>query len=231
MHFGIFVTNIDVGVRRFDHPSCDQHAIDETVRIALEIVAVLERAGLPFVAIHGEQARRGLGAHQRPFAASRKAGTTETAQAGVADDPDEVVARPLAGDAVLQQRIAAGALVGVEIDCAGTRMRVAAFADGRSDALGCRTHLLHMTDSANWRPVATAHARRAHNANILAQLPGQFTQQLLLRPPWRKKANCILAPSPAGVASRLPSPHRNAHRTSRLRRPPPVRVSSQRRAR
>ena len=33
--FGIFVADIDVGVRRLDHPGGDQHALDEAVRIEL----------------------------------------------------------------------------------------------------------------------------------------------------------------------------------------------------
>ena len=92
---------------RLDHPGGDQHAFDEAMRIELEIVAVLERAGLALVAVDRHQARRRLRAHQRPFAAGRKAGAAEAAQAGVAHDLDHVVARALAGEAVLEQRVAA----------------------------------------------------------------------------------------------------------------------------
>ena len=38
-HFGIFVADVDVDVRRFDHPGGDQHAFDEAVRVAFEIIA------------------------------------------------------------------------------------------------------------------------------------------------------------------------------------------------
>ena len=96
-HLGIFVAHIDVGVGRFDHPGGDQHAFDEAMRVLLEVVPVLERAGLAFVAVDREHPRRRLGAHQRPLAAGRKAGAAEAAQAGVADDLDQVVARALAG--------------------------------------------------------------------------------------------------------------------------------------
>ena len=85
--------------RGLDHPGGDQHAFDEAVRIALEIVAVLEGAGLALVGVDREQARRRLGAHQRPFAAGRKAGAAEAAQSGVADHLDDVVARARAGEA------------------------------------------------------------------------------------------------------------------------------------
>src|SRR2546428_676138 len=50
-HLGVFVADIDVGLAGVDHPGGDQHALDEPVRIALEIVAVLERARLAFVGI------------------------------------------------------------------------------------------------------------------------------------------------------------------------------------
>ena len=76
----------------------------KAVRIALEIVAILESAGLALVGVDRHQARRRLGAHQRPFAAGREAGAAEAAQAGIADDLDQLVARALAGEAVLQQR-------------------------------------------------------------------------------------------------------------------------------
>ena len=79
--------------RRLDHPGGDQHALDEAVRIALEIVAVLEGAGLALVGVDREQPRRRLGAHQRPFAAGGKAGAAEAAQPGVAHGLDDVVAR------------------------------------------------------------------------------------------------------------------------------------------
>src|SRR5215469_11896044 len=40
-HLGIFVADVDVDVRRLDHPGRDQHAFDEAVRVLLEVVAVL----------------------------------------------------------------------------------------------------------------------------------------------------------------------------------------------
>ena len=98
--FGIFVADVDVDVGRLDHPGGDQHAFDEAVRIALEIVAVLEGAGLALVGVDRHQPRRRLGAHQRPFAPGRKAGAAEAAQAGVAHDLDHLVARALAGEAI-----------------------------------------------------------------------------------------------------------------------------------
>ena len=120
-HFRIFVADIEISVGGLDDPGRDQHAFDEAVRIALEIVAVLEGARLALVAIDREQPRRRLGAHQRPFAPGRKAGAAEAAQAGIADDLDDIVARALAGDASLEQLIAAALHIGVEGDSASDR--------------------------------------------------------------------------------------------------------------
>ena len=51
------------------------------MRIALEVEAVLEGAGLAFVDVDRHQARRRLAAHDAPLAAGRKAGAAEAAQA------------------------------------------------------------------------------------------------------------------------------------------------------
>ena len=53
------------------------------MRVALEVGAVLEGAGLALVDVHRHQPRRRLGAHDAPLAPGRKAGAAEAAQAGV----------------------------------------------------------------------------------------------------------------------------------------------------
>ncbi len=53
------------------------------MRIALEVVAVLEGARLALVDVHRHQARRGLGAHDLPLAPGREARAAEAAQARV----------------------------------------------------------------------------------------------------------------------------------------------------
>ena len=78
--FGIFVAQIEIDVRRLDHPGREQHALDEAMRIALEIIAILEGADLAFVAVDRHQARAFFRAHQRPFAAGRKSGAAKSAQ-------------------------------------------------------------------------------------------------------------------------------------------------------
>ncbi len=128
--FRILVAQVKISIGRLDHPGGDQHAFDEAVRIALEVVAVLEGAGLALVAIDGKKARRGLGAHQRPFAPGRKAGAAEAAQAGVAHDLDEIVARALARQARLQEPVAALRPIGGEILVRLPCMRVRALGNG-----------------------------------------------------------------------------------------------------
>ena len=95
-HFRVFVANVDVSVGGLDHPGGDQHALDESMRIAFEIEAILERAGLAFVGVDGEKPRRRFGADQRPFASGWKTGAAEAAQTGIADDFDDLVAAALA---------------------------------------------------------------------------------------------------------------------------------------
>jgi hypothetical protein len=57
---------MEVGGVRLDRPDGHQHALQDPVRIVLEIVAILKRAGLALVAIHGEVARLGFLMHERP---------------------------------------------------------------------------------------------------------------------------------------------------------------------
>src|SRR5437588_1363084 len=76
---GILIPNIEIDVPRLHDPGCDEHAFDETMWIAFEIIPVLERAGLALVGIDRHEARRRLGAYQRPFASGREAGPAEPA--------------------------------------------------------------------------------------------------------------------------------------------------------
>jgi hypothetical protein len=58
---------------RLDRERADQHALEETVRVLLEIVPVLEGAGLALVGVHRHEARSRLGAHEAPLAARGEA--------------------------------------------------------------------------------------------------------------------------------------------------------------
>ena len=75
----VFVTKIDVDLGRADHVRTDQHPFQEPVRIGVEEVAVLERAGLALVGVHRHQPRPGLAPHGAPFAPGREPRAPEAA--------------------------------------------------------------------------------------------------------------------------------------------------------
>jgi len=64
-------------------PGGDQHAFQEAVRVALQVDAVLEGAGLALVDVDGHQARTRFAAHDAPLAACREACAAQAAQARV----------------------------------------------------------------------------------------------------------------------------------------------------
>ena len=100
----VLVAQVDVDLGDAHRPGGDQHAFEEAVRIALEVVAVLEGAGLALVDVHRHQPRRRLGAHDAPLAPGRKAGAAEAAQAGVLHRLDDRLDVARAGVALAQQR-------------------------------------------------------------------------------------------------------------------------------
>ena len=92
----VLVAQVDVDGVDADRPRGDQHAFEEAVRVALEVVAVLERAGLALVDVDRHQPRRGLGAHDLPLAPGGKAGAAQAAQRRVLhrrDAPPRACAR------------------------------------------------------------------------------------------------------------------------------------------
>ena len=80
-----FVANIDVDVRRLYHMRADQHSFQETVRITLQIITILEGAGLALVAIDRHQSRAGFTEHRTPFAAGRESSAPESTQGRVVE--------------------------------------------------------------------------------------------------------------------------------------------------
>src|SRR5207247_2525341 len=85
-------------------------------RIALEVVTILESAGLALVDVDRHQPRRGLVAHDAPLAPGREAGAAQAAQARVLERLDDVLDFKLAGDAGLEQRVAALVLIALQVD-------------------------------------------------------------------------------------------------------------------
>ncbi len=71
----------------------DQGTFEEAMRVAAQIVAVLEGAGLALVAIDAQVARAGLAADDLPFAAGGEAGAAQAAQAGVIEGGQELDGR------------------------------------------------------------------------------------------------------------------------------------------
>ena len=90
-HRRILVAHVDEDLLGLHRPGRDQHALEELVRLALEIEAVLEGAGLALVAVDRHQARPLLGAHQAPLAPRREAGAAQPAQAAVRERGDHVL--------------------------------------------------------------------------------------------------------------------------------------------
>ena len=89
------------------HLRRDQQAFQEAVRIALEVGAVLEGAGLALVDVHRHQPRRRLVAHDAPLAPGRKARAAQAAQARVFHRLEDGFGVVLAVDQRGGQRVAA----------------------------------------------------------------------------------------------------------------------------
>src|SRR5438067_1747626 len=108
---GVLVAQIDPDLADARAPGRDQHALEKAVRIALEVPAVLERAGLALIDVHRHYARFGLGCDEAPFASRRKAGAAKAAQARVFHQLRHRIARALPREAVSDELVAALLLV------------------------------------------------------------------------------------------------------------------------
>ena len=102
--------------RRFaaDHLRRNQHAFEQTVRVAFEVESVLEGAGLAFVHVDRQQARRRVLAHDAPLAPGRKARAAEAAQARGFQRVDHLLCASLSPHHGGRQPVAALRAVGVE---------------------------------------------------------------------------------------------------------------------
>src|SRR5690606_10632799 len=103
----VFVTQVDIDGFDAHCPGSHQHAFQEAVRIAFEVVTILERAGFASVAVHSHQARAPCTAHDAPLTASRGACATQATQAGGFHHLAGVFRIALAGYAFLPQFIPA----------------------------------------------------------------------------------------------------------------------------
>ncbi len=173
----VFVAQIDVDVGGLDHPGGDQHPFEKPVRVGFEKIAVLEGAGLALVAVDREQPRRRLLAHQPPFAPGRKPGAAEPAQPRMLERLDQLLAAALAGEAGLQQAVAAIGAVGVEADIGRDRRVGLAGGDRGGDDGDRRVLVQRVADRDDRRAVAAAHARRAHDPHPVAEPALQLGEQ------------------------------------------------------
>ena len=165
-HRRIFVAHVKIDALGLDRPGGDQRALEHLLRVALEIIAVLERAGLALVAVDGHQPGPLIGAHDLPFAPGGEACAAEPAQAGVGHLLDDGVERQLAGAALLQHGIAAiGAILGQRLVAGNVRLALAAV-DRRLDRLGRGVIDEIMSNLGDRRRIAASHARRAQHAHL-----------------------------------------------------------------
>ena len=175
----VFVAQVDINFLDADGPGGNQHAFEETVRVALEVDAVLEGAGLALVDVDRHQARALFGPHDAPFAARGKAGAAEAAQAGIFHGLDDRLDILLAGDTLLEQGVTAGGLVGREVhktlghmfDRAGGDRGHHGFAGGIRDRV--------LPDDGRRGLLAAPDAGRGDDPDLAAQQAGQFGQQVL----------------------------------------------------
>jgi hypothetical protein len=174
----VLVAQVHVDAGDADGPRRDQHAFDEAMRVALEVHAVLERAGLAFVDVDGHQARRGLGAHDAPLAAGREPGAAQAAQARGLHDLDDRFDVALAGQALGQQLVAALRLVLLVVDVGlGLVLHRAGLHLGGDGFDGGVRHRV-LPDDRHGGLFAAAHARRVQHAYVAAEDLRQFLEQL-----------------------------------------------------
>ena len=83
------------------------------MRIRLETIAVLERAGLALVGIDGDQSRLRRALEEAPLSSCGEARATKSAKAGSVDDVDYLVTIAFAVSAGVPNRIAIVRPVGI----------------------------------------------------------------------------------------------------------------------
>ena len=79
----VFVAQIDVATLNADHLRGNQQTLQKTVRVALQVGAVLEGSGFAFVNVHRHQPGSSVIADDAPFAPRWKTRPAQTAQTGV----------------------------------------------------------------------------------------------------------------------------------------------------
>ena len=175
---GILIAQIDIDLSHPGTPRRDQHSLKKTMRVALEIPAVLERARLALVDVHRHHARRRLGSDKLPLAAVRKSGAAQATQRRILHDLGDFLARALAGKTSGDQLVAAILAVGSEVDVfrlgAFELLSVHCVLDRRKRCIRHRILAHHRAG----RDLAAPDAGRMQHANVVAEDAGQFLQQV-----------------------------------------------------
>ena len=174
----VLVAKIDVDALDAHRPRGDQHPFEEAVRVGLEQDAVLERSRLAFVDVDGHQPRPRLGADDAPLAAGRKARAAEAAQARVLERHEHGLDVALAGDACLQQRVAAFAKVARVVDEGLDDRPRLLRRDGRDDALAAGASDRTLADHHRRRLLAATDAGSADDADVGPEQRRQPRQQV-----------------------------------------------------
>ena len=165
----ILVTQIDIDFGDLHRPGGDHHAFEKAVRIALEVVAILEGARLALVDIDRHHPRREFSPDDAPLASSGKAGPTQAAQAGILHRLEDGfgVAPPgeaLGGDAIAP--IAAVLVVAdVLADATGGLFRF----DDRLDLIHAGARHRILADDRHRRLLAASQAWRRNDPHAIAE--------------------------------------------------------------
>jgi len=112
-----FAMNVVVANGNAHRVRAYRHALDEDVRVVAHDVAVFESARLALVRVADQILRACmLARHEAPLQSGRKARAAQAAQRRVLHDLGDLLAAALARQAVGDQLVAAGLLVGGEVD-------------------------------------------------------------------------------------------------------------------
>ena len=171
-HGRVLVAQVDEGALGLDRPCGDQQALQEPVRIAFQIVPVLERAGLALVGVDAEVARLRLPADQAPLAPGREPGATEPAQAGIVErcqdlrDATLAVGRRLVAQLAPEPVAALGGVARQADIVRDPRLVVARLRHGQHHGRLCPVDV-PVPDLADRSHSAATHARRRQDTDLV----------------------------------------------------------------
>ena len=176
----IFIASVDPDTINTDHTGSNQHPFEKAVRIALYVVPILEGTRLTLIQIHRHQTWRGLARDNLPFGTGWKTGTTETTQAAVLHQLNNVITIPGAVVALGSQLISPIRPVRIEADMRlWIRRHGYAAIDDSSNAL--RRGFVDGVEPDHHRRCfrATTDTRHGLNPHVAAVAPLQIRDDLL----------------------------------------------------